>query len=97
MHGGAYFGLALLWMLFGLFYFAKINQIKSIIIISVASIAFGIFIEVLQGVLTSYRQFDLYDIIANTIGVVIAGVVVRMMKDYLIRLKAKFNLDLMKK
>ncbi|WP_051205395.1 VanZ family protein [Salinimicrobium xinjiangense] len=97
MHAGAYFGLALLWMLFGIFSFGEKGIMWRLAIISVASIVFGIFIEVLQDVLTSYRELDLYDILANTFGVIIAGFAVRIVKDYLIRLKAKINLDLMKK
>ena len=96
MHGGAYFGLGLLWMFFGLFTFEEKGLFKRIVIISVISVAFGIFIEVLQDTLTSYRELDLYDIFANTIGVVVAGVFVWIMRNYLIRLKAKINLDLMK-
>jgi VanZ family protein len=96
MHGGAYFGLGLLWMLFVLFSFKENKLFKKILIISVSSIAFGIFIEVLQDTLTSYRQLDLYDIFANTLGVVLAGIVVWTLRKYLIRLKAKINLDLMK-
>ncbi|MCY2685800.1 VanZ family protein [Salinimicrobium sp. TH3] len=96
MHGGAYFGLGLLWMLFVLFSFKESHLFKKIIIISLCSIAFGIFIEVLQDTLTSYRQLDLYDIFANTLGVVLAGILVWALRKYLIRLKAKINLDLMK-
>jgi VanZ family protein len=96
MHGGAYFGLGLLWMLFATFTFEDKGLFKRIIVISVISIAFGIFIEVLQDTLTSYRQLDFYDILANTIGVVVAGVFVWSLRKYLIRLKAKINLDLMK-
>ncbi|NJW52403.1 VanZ family protein [Salinimicrobium sp. CDJ15-91] len=97
MHAGAYFGLAFLWSLFAIFTFEAVRVLQSIIIISVASTAFGIFIEVLQDVLTSYRQLDLYDVFANTTGVLLAGFMVWLLKDYLIRLKAKINLDLMKK
>ena len=96
MHAGAYFGLGLLWMFFGLFTFKDEELFKRIIIISVISIAFGIFIEVLQDTLTSYRQLDLYDIVANSIGVILAGGLVWILRKYLIRLKAKINLDLMK-
>jgi VanZ family protein len=96
MHCGAYFGLGLLWMFFGLFTFEQKGLFKRIIIISLASIVFGIFIEVLQGVITSYRQPDLFDILANTTGVVVAGVVVWILRKNLTRLKAKINLDLMK-
>ncbi|WP_324719997.1 VanZ family protein [Salinimicrobium sp. HB62] len=96
MHGGAYFGLGLLWMLFATFTFEDKGLFKRIVVISVISIAFGIFIEVLQDTLTSYRQLDFYDILANTIGVFVAGVFVWSLRKYLIRLKAKINLDLMK-
>lgn len=97
MHGGAYFGLGLLWMLFGIFSFSEKNFIRRIIIISVAAVAFGIFIEVLQDTLTSYRQLDLYDVLANSIGVLAAAVLMWMLKNYLLSLKTKINLDLRKK
>ncbi|MGI0105540.1 VanZ family protein [Salinimicrobium sp. WS361] len=96
MHGGAYFGLGLLWMLFGLFTFEEKGLFKRIMFISLASVAFGIFIEFLQGVITSYRQPDLFDILANTIGVVVAAIVVWILRKNLTRLKAKINLVLMK-
>jgi VanZ family protein len=96
MHCGAYFGLGLLWMLFGLFTFEEKGLFKRIMFISLASVAFGIFIEVLQGVITSYRQPDLFDILANTIGVVVAAIVVWILRKNLTRLKAKINLVLMK-
>lgn len=97
MHGGAYFGLGLLWMFFGIASYSEGLIHRVIIISAAAAIAFGIFIEVLQDTLTNYRQLDLYDVLANTIGVVVAGITVWVLKDYLIRLKAKINLDLMKK
>jgi VanZ family protein len=96
MHGGAYFGLGLLWMLFGVVSFRKKGLFKRIVVISVISIAFGIFIEVLQETMTNYRQLDFYDVIANTVGVVGAAVFVWSLRNYLIRLKAKINLDLRK-
>ena len=97
MHSGAYFGLGLLWMLFGIFSFPEKNLLRRVVFISVAAVAFGIFIEVLQDKLTTYRQLDLYDVLANTIGVLAAAVLMWMFKNYLLSLKAKINLDLMKK
>ncbi|OIQ29447.1 MAG: hypothetical protein BM564_06930 [Bacteroidetes bacterium MedPE-SWsnd-G2] len=41
---------------------------KYVVLISIA-IAFGMVIEVLQSVLTDYRVSDVYDILANTLGV----------------------------
>ncbi len=96
MHGSAYFGLGVLWMIFGVFSFEKTGIFKKIVIISIISVVFGIFVEVLQHTLTSYRRWDLYDIIANSIGVVLAGIIVWITRKYLIRLKAKFSLELMK-
>ena len=97
MHGGAYFGLGLLWMLYGIFTFPEKNLFRRIIVICLAAIAFGIFIEVLQDTLTTYRQLDLYDVLANTIGVFVAALLMLILKNYLLSLKAKINLDLMKK
>ena len=97
MHGGAYFGLALLWIFFALFNYAEDKLLRKIVIISLASIAFGIFIEVLQDKLTNYRQLDLYDILANSLGVLVAGFATWITRDCLIRLKAKINLFFVKK
>ena len=97
MHGGAYFGLGLLWMFYMLYSYKNNNFFAKIIAISLAIISFGILIEVLQDRLTTYRQLDLYDILANSIGVVCAGIVVWLLKDSLTRLKAKINLFFIKK
>ena len=96
MHGGAYLGLGLLWMVYGLFSFERERLFKKIVVISLISIAFGIFIEVLQDTMTDYRQLDFYDILANSIGVLVAALVVWIFRKYLIRLKAKISLVLMK-
>lgn len=65
----AYFLLSLSW-LFALNSSSK-KKIKTYILILIL-ISYGIIIEVLQGVLTTYRQADVYDIMANTIGVLFA-------------------------
>ena len=64
-HSIAYFTLALSWLL------ALKNKVKIAIII-IGCVVYGILIEVLQGTITSYRTADFYDIIANTIGILIA-------------------------
>ena len=92
LHGGAYFVLGLLWMFFAIFNYKEQKLLTRIFGISLASIAFGIFIEVLQDTLTSYRQLDFFDILANSAGVALAGMLVWFTKDFLIRLKAKINL-----
>jgi VanZ family protein len=97
MHVGAYFGLAMLWLVFVIFNDENRRLIGKIILVLVASIIFGIFVEVLQDRLTTYRQLDLHDIIANSIGVISAGILVWLLKNSLIRLKAKINLFFTKK
>lgn len=96
MHGGAYFGLALLWLLHALFSPDK-DLIKRIVVICVLSIVFGIFIEVLQRELTDYRELDIYDILANSIGAIAACLLVWIFRKSLMRLKTKINSFLLKK
>lgn len=69
IHFGAYFVLALSWLLS-----FKINEEskKTTLLIAFLVFVYGIIIEVLQGTLTDYRQVDIYDIIANFIGIVVA-------------------------
>ena len=65
----AYFTLCFSWL-----YAFKNNTflgIKKHTIITLV-ILYGIIIEVLQGVLTTYRQADIYDVLANTTGVFLA-------------------------
>jgi VanZ family protein len=97
LHGGAYFGLGIIWMIYAIFGYNTNKILKSILIICISSTLFGIFIEVLQDRLTDYRQLDIFDVLANTAGVVVAGVTIYILRDYLIRLKAKINLVFMKK
>lgn len=65
-HSLAYFTLALAWLLS----FYQKQEKKYLII--VLCIILGIIIEVLQACLTIYRTGDYLDILANTIGVLIA-------------------------
>lgn len=65
-HSFAYFVLASAW----LFSFYKKPNYKYIIVIS--CILFGIIIELLQSNLTIYRTGDIIDVLANTLGVLIA-------------------------
>ncbi len=44
------------------------------------SVTFGILIEILQGALTRNREADLNDVIANTIGTIIAVIVITTLK-----------------
>ena len=68
-HLFAYFTLTICW----LFSFYKKKKLKYYIV--VACIFYGIIIEVLQHTLTMYRTGDIYDILANTLGIVLGLIV----------------------
>jgi len=73
MHAAAYFVLASCWYFYLLVSKPDNYRFKTgFSIISVLVIAFGMLIEVLQGILTSHRQPDWADIAANSFGVLLA-------------------------
>ncbi len=69
-HFIAYFVLSLSWFFFYSNYKKKIKKY----IISIFIISYGIILEVLQGLLTTYRQADVYDFLANSVGVILAAI-----------------------
>ncbi len=69
-HLVAYFLLNTVWLLAMIPYSSR--SLKHYILISLGIIGFGIVIEVLQDIMTDYRTFDVYDIIANSSGVIIS-------------------------
>ncbi len=92
MHVSAYFGLAFIWFFYIFMKKPEEYHLKGAFIkVSLVVVAFGILIEVLQGALTSYRQPDWADILANTIGVLIALGVFLFFRKFLTRVKHQFN------
>lgn len=89
MHAAAYFGLGLVWIIFVTFNYREKFLFRGISIVVLAATVFGIFIEVLQDRLTSYRQMDYHDVLANTAGVIAAGLLAWLIKDSLIKVKAR--------
>jgi VanZ family protein len=95
LHTAAYFILTLLWLFYYLMKKAEFRNYKwEFFNISALVIVFGMLIEVLQGVLTSYRQPDWVDILANSIGALIAFLFCVVFLNFLKRIKQKFNLFL---
>ncbi|GAA0751218.1 VanZ family protein [Psychroflexus lacisalsi] len=66
----AYFFLNTAWLLAIVPYSSK--PFKKNVLISLGIISFGIIVEILQEITTDYRVFDIYDIIANSSGVIIS-------------------------
>lgn len=72
VHAGVYFMLIfLLWL-----YVPKIQQLSPIrfLFLCAICILFGFTVELLQGTFTETRQFDWYDIVANSLGVLLFAV-----------------------
>lgn len=68
-HATAYFTLALSWFLTVK---SSNTRVKSKLLIILGCIFYGIIIEVLQMTLTSFRTADYLDVIANSVGVLLA-------------------------
>ncbi|TVZ26993.1 VanZ like protein [Gillisia sp. Hel_I_86] len=92
MHLGAYFVLGFVWFFYYLFKKRDGSiRIKGFANITGLIILFGMLIEVLQGALTDYRDPDWADILANSIGVLLAlGICLGFLKSFK-RLKHKIN------
>lgn len=78
-HVIAYFGLTLSW----LFIFKKKSKFK---LVGIVIFFFGLLIELLQGTLTQTREQDLYDIIANSVGIVFAVIIFNNLYKYFIKI-----------
>ncbi len=79
LHATAYFILSLVW------YFAlqkKIKKRRFKVLLILFLIFYGIILEALQGGLTNYRTADFYDIIANSVGVLIATLLINKILDW---------------
>ena len=77
IHFMFYFVFVLLWS-----YALKENKVK-IFYIVVFAIAYGIIIEVLQSVLTTNREADVYDALANSFGACSALLILKLKKQSL--------------
>ena len=78
-HFIAYSGL--MWLWFQVFYLRFSFSLKKALIVSaIIAIVFGIIIEILQGVITNTRVTDNNDILANTLGVSITGLILLFLK-----------------
>ena len=70
-HFGVYFILTTLWACY-FFYEKNKTTYKAIFRSGILAFFYGLFVEVMQSVLTSFRTADYLDALANTFGIVIA-------------------------
>ncbi|MCK0129881.1 VanZ family protein [Flavobacteriaceae bacterium F08102] len=69
-HWLAYFTLGITWYVYALLHKKKIAVVFLILV------GYGIIIEVCQGLFTLNRQFDVFDMMANTLGLALAWIIV---------------------
>jgi glycopeptide antibiotics resistance protein len=72
----------LLFLIWSLYFYIKQKHISLRLnfILAWVLVAFGIIIEAIQGLYTSYRTFDWWDAFANTLGVTIAFIICVVLK-----------------
>ncbi|MEC3905803.1 VanZ family protein [Tamlana sp. 2201CG12-4] len=76
-HFLAYALLTLLW--FGAFsYSLNLKKKQAVLYAAILAIIFGIIIEVLQDTMTDSRALDMYDVVANTLGALLASIVLKV-------------------
>ena len=68
LHAFAYFILIWSWMVV----FREKKTLKSKLLLIITLTILGIILEALQGGITNYRTADFYDVVANTIGIILA-------------------------
>lgn len=74
-HFLAYSIFAVLWYL-AFFYTCNLKKNKALIYAFILAVIFGIIIEILQDTMTVTRALDVYDALANTLGALIASVLI---------------------
>ena len=80
-HVIAYIGLAFLWIT----YFKPNKKRHILSLVFICAILFGVALEVIQHQLNPNRTYDIYDLIANCIGVLIGTLIARRL--HIIKLK----------
>ena len=82
MHLTAYFVLTTSW----LFAFMHLMNLRTKVIICSLVLLYGVLMELLQGYLTTYRQPEFLDFVANTVGVLIAFLSYRVLQNIFVKL-----------
>lgn len=75
VHCTFYFVFVFLW--FRVLVFKSATQMRHQILLFIISVALGIIIEILQGTITTTRQADIFDVVANTSGSLIGVILSR--------------------
>ena len=82
IHAFFHFVFTSLWVLFFRKQFSRVKISKLLIISFLFSLFFGILIEILQELFTTTRHADLYDIVSNLLGAIIAVIIILLFNKH---------------
>ena len=74
-------GLCLFWFMS----FHILKSKSSLLLASLLSIVFGAVIEILQGVVSIYRTADVFDLVANCLGILTMALIIHTKKEVIIK------------
>ncbi len=74
LHVLAYFTLSTFWLLA---LRNKLSNLSSRLLLIFSLVFYGIVLEVLQGGITNYRTGDFFDVVANTIGILLSVLLIK--------------------
>ena len=80
-HFVLYAGLCLFWFMS----FHILKSKSSLLLASLFSIVFGAVIEILQGVVSIYRTADVFDLVANCLGILTMALIIHTKKEVIIK------------
>jgi VanZ family protein len=80
VHAFFHFSFTILWFLFFQKHYKEANSNKLLIITVLLSICFGITIEILQELFTTTRKADVFDVLANFSGAMLASGLILYLK-----------------
>jgi VanZ family protein len=82
-HFTFHFVFTVLWFLYFNFKRTESSNAKTILMVFLLSFIYGISVEIMQGMFTINRKADIFDVLANTTGAVMAVIVIRLYQKYL--------------
>jgi VanZ family protein len=74
LHVLAYFTLSTVWLLA---LRNKLSNLSSRLLLIFSLVFYGIVLELLQGGITNYRTGDFFDVVANTIGILLSVLLIK--------------------
>ena len=80
-HFVLYAGLCLFWFMS----FHILKSKSSLLLASLLSIVFGAVIEIFQGVVSIYRTADVFDLVANCLGILTMALIIHTKKEVIIK------------